>query len=80
MGFPAARLRIRLAVYPLALGRGKRFFGEGTTPAAFRLTRSETSPNGVLLTRYERAGEVATGSFAMETPTAAELERRAMLT
>jgi hypothetical protein len=34
----------------------------------------------VLLTRYERAGEVQTGSFAMETATAAELERRAKLT
>jgi dihydrofolate reductase len=71
---------IRLLIYPLVLGRGKRFFGEGTLPAAYRLTSSTTSPNGVLLTRYERAGEVQTGSFAMETPTAAEVERRAKLT
>ncbi len=61
------------------LGRGKRFFGDGTLPAGFRLKSSSTSPNGVLITRYERAGEVQTGSFAMETPTAAELERRANL-
>ena len=71
---------IRLLIYPLVFGPGKRFFGDGTIPAAFRLTRSETSPNGVLLTRYERASDVATASFAMETPTAAELERRAGLT
>ena len=67
---------IRLLIYPLVLGRGKRFFGDGTIPARFRLTNSQTSPNGVLITRYERAGEVRTGSFAMETPTAAEIERR----
>ena len=71
---------IRLLIYPLVLGKGKRFFGEATNPAAFRLTGSKTSPNGVLIARYERAGEVQTGSFAMEVPTAAELERRQKLT
>jgi dihydrofolate reductase len=70
---------VRLVIYPLVLGRGKRFFGEGTIPAAFKLADSKTSPNGVLLTRYERAGEVTTGSFGMEPPTAAELERRRKL-
>jgi dihydrofolate reductase len=67
---------LRLLVYPLVLGRGKRLFGEGTVPAAFRLTKSTTSSTGVLILRYERAGAVETGSFAMEQPTPAELERR----
>ena len=58
------------------LGPGKRFFGDGALPAAFKLTAATTSPNGVLIARYERAGEVRTGSFGMEVPTAAELERR----
>jgi dihydrofolate reductase len=71
---------VRLVIFPIVLGKGKRFFGDGTVPAAFKLTHSATAPNGILLTRYERAGEVKTGSFAMETPTAAELERRAKLT
>ncbi len=71
---------IRLLIYPLVLGPGKRFFGDGTIPAAFKLTASTASPNGVLITRYERAGKVATGSFGMEVPTEAELERRAKLT
>jgi len=71
---------VRLLIYPLVLGKGKRFFGDGTLPAAFKLTTSKTSPSGVIITRYERAGEVTTGSFGMETPTAAELERRAKLT
>jgi dihydrofolate reductase len=71
---------VRLLIYPLVLGKGKPFFGEGTIPAAFRCTKSVTAPNGVLIANYERAGEVATGSVAMETPTNAELERRKNLT
>jgi len=67
---------VRLLIYPLLLGRGKRLFGEGTKPAGLRLTHSATLPNGVLIARYERAGEIKTGSFALATPTEAELERR----
>ncbi len=70
---------VRLLIYPLVLGKGKRFFGEGTIPAAFKLAGTTTSPNGILITRYERAGEVTTGSFGMEAPTEAELERRRKL-
>lgn len=66
----------RLLIYPLVLGKGKRLFGEGTIPAAFKLIRSATAPDGVMAANYERAGEVETGSFAMETPTPAEIERR----
>ena len=39
----------RLLIYPLALGRGKRLFGEGTIPAAFTCTKSAATPNGVLI-------------------------------
>jgi dihydrofolate reductase len=70
---------LRLLIFPLVLGRGKRLFGEGTVPTAFRLSTSIASPTGVLIARYERAGYVASGSFAMEAPTEAELERRRRL-
>lgn len=70
----------RLLIYPLVLGRGKRLFGNGTLPAAFRLTKSTVSPSGVLIANYERAGEVKAGSFALETPSEAEIERRKRLT
>lgn len=69
----------RLLVFPLVLGSGKRLFGEGTLPAAFRLTRSHSTPSGVLIASYERAGAVKTGSFALENPSEAELERRESL-
>ena len=71
---------LRLLIFPLALGRGKRLFGEGTEPAAFKLRKATVSPNGVLIATYERAGDVRTGSFAMPEPTKAELERRKSLT
>lgn len=52
-----------LKTYPVTLGKGKRLFGEGTIPAAFKLIESKTSPSGVVIASYERAGEVETGSF-----------------
>ena len=70
---------LRLLIYPVTLGAGKRLFGAGAQPTAFRLTRSVASPNGVLVATYERAGAVGTGSFALEPPTDAELERRKRL-
>jgi dihydrofolate reductase len=55
----------RLKIYPVTLGRGKRLFAEGTIPAGFQLVESNTSPKGVIVASYLRAGEVKTGSFAM---------------
>ena len=67
---------IRLLIYPIVLGKGKRFFGGGSNPAAFKLQSSTSAPSGVLIASYERAGKVNTGSFALDQPTAAEVERR----
>jgi dihydrofolate reductase len=53
-----------LRIYPVTLGKGKRLFAEGTIPAAFELTKSQTSPKGVVFAYYKRAGDVKTGSFA----------------
>ena len=52
-----------LKIFPITLGAGKRLFGEGTIPAAFKLTHSEATPSGVIAASYERAGDVKTGSF-----------------
>ena len=53
-----------LKIYPLTLGEGKRLFAGGSIPAAFRVTESQISPNGVILANYERAGALKSGSFA----------------
>ena len=68
-----------LKIFPITLGRGKRLFAEGTIPGGFKLLVSETSPSGVIVASYARAGEVKTGSFALEVPTEAELARRKRL-
>ena len=54
---------LRLIIFPVVLGPGKRLFGEGTRPAAFELTKERFSTTGVVLGTYRRAGEVETGSF-----------------
>jgi dihydrofolate reductase len=52
-----------LKIYPLTLGSGKRLFADGSIPAAFKVTESQISPNGIIIANYERAGAVQTGSF-----------------
>jgi len=49
-----------LKTFPVTLGNGKRLFREGTIPAAFTVTDSLVTPNGVIFANYERAGEVKT--------------------
>ncbi|RZA33749.1 MAG: dihydrofolate reductase [Lysobacteraceae bacterium] len=53
---------LRLLVYPLLLGRGKRLFDEHAQASAFRLEQSLTSSKGVLITRYLHDGAVRTGT------------------
>jgi dihydrofolate reductase len=57
---------LRLVVFPVALGEGKRLFGEGAIPRAWRLTGSTASPTGVPMTSYQRVGEVETGAVGPE--------------
>ncbi len=56
----------RLWVFPLVLGSGKRLFAEGTVPAGLRLVDSTVSTTGVIISTYAPAGEVVTGSFALD--------------
>jgi dihydrofolate reductase len=69
----------RLWIFPVVLGSGKRFFGEGATPAGLRLVDSQVTKTGVTANVYERAGAIEPGSFEFEEPTDAELERRRRL-
>lgn len=56
---------LRLMMFPITLGTGKRLFDEGTIPAAFKLTDSLVASNGVIFTNYKRAGEVKTGTVGV---------------
>ena len=57
---------LRVMVFPVVLGQGKKLFGEGTIPRTWRVTSSSTSPSGVVMTSYERVGEVETGNVGPE--------------
>ena len=56
----------RLWVFPLVIGSGKRLFSDGTIPAGLKLVDSTVSTTGVVIGSYEPAGEIVTGSFALE--------------
>lgn len=51
-----------LMTFPITLGTGKRLFGEGTMPVAYKMTDSLVTSNGVIFAYYERDGEVQTGT------------------
>ncbi len=56
----------RLLVFPVLLGSGKRLFAEGTIPSGLALLESTTSSTGVVMSTYERRGEVAYGAVGPE--------------
>jgi dihydrofolate reductase len=56
----------RLWVFPLVIGSGKRLFSDGTIPTALNLVDSKVSTTGVVIATYEPAGEIVTGSFALD--------------
>ena len=52
-----------LMTFPIVLGKGKRLFAENSAPAAFTMTDSLVTSNGVIFAYYKRAGEVKTGAI-----------------
>jgi dihydrofolate reductase len=69
----------RLWTFPVVVGPGKRLFSDGTIPAGLTLVDSKVSTTGVVIATYVPAGEIVTGSFALDEPTDAEIERRRKL-
>lgn len=53
---------LKLKIYPVTLGEGKKLFDKGTIPAAFTLTESLVTSTGVIIANYKRAGKVKTGT------------------
>lgn len=56
---------LKLKIYPLTLGKGKKLFNDGVIPAAFTLTHSIVTSTGVIIASYKRAGEVKTGTIGV---------------
>lgn len=63
-------------MFPVLLGKGKRFFGEGVTPGALKLAKSKAYPTGVIVANYVPDGAVKIGDFQLAEPSEAELARR----
>ena len=55
---------LRLMVFPVALGKGKRLFGETSDKKSLRLADSKTVGDGVAILIFEPAGEEEKGSEA----------------
>jgi dihydrofolate reductase len=72
--------RIVTMTAPVVLGRGKRAFSETTVPRSLRLVEQRLTSTGVVMTTYDLAGEVQTGSFANLEPSEPELARRERMT
>ena len=52
---------VLLVVYPVLLGRGKRFFAEGTPARSLELLSTNTTPSGIVFSAYKVAGPLKTG-------------------
>lgn len=51
-----------LLVFPVLLGEGKRFFS-GAPARELELTRTQTTPGGVMINHYKPAGPLRTGTM-----------------
>lgn len=56
---------LRLKIYPLTLGKGKKLFDNSAAAGAFELTKSTVTTKGVILANYKRAGKVKTGDVTV---------------
>lgn len=52
---------VMLAVYPVLLGTGKRFFAEGAPPRLFDLVSTQAFLSGIIFSTYKVAGPLKTG-------------------
>ncbi len=56
----------RLLCFPVHLGTGKKLFRDGARAASLRLLDAATTSTGVIIARYEPAGPVRHGSYALD--------------
>jgi dihydrofolate reductase len=66
-------------IFPVTVGKGKQLFGEGTNAGNLKLVDIKSSGTGVIIAKYQPAGELTLGSFALENVTDEEMARRRKL-
>ena len=52
-----------LLVYPVLLGRGKRFFSDSADPRELALVSTKATPSGVLMNTYRHVGSLRTSTL-----------------
>jgi dihydrofolate reductase len=57
---------MRLLVFPVVLGSGKRLFAEGRTPSSFALTDLRSTPAGVTMQTHTLTGPPTYGTIEVE--------------
>lgn len=50
-------------IFPVTVGYGKRYFGEGTNPSSFKLVDSKISTTGVIVATFAYDGQLKVGSL-----------------
>ncbi len=55
---------VMLIVYPVLLGRGKRFFSDDADPRELAFVSTKATPSGVLINTYQHVGSLRTKSSA----------------
>jgi dihydrofolate reductase len=70
---------LRVWLFPLVLGFGKRLFEPDLTPTGLTLVDTKVAPSGVIIATYRPGAQIKRGSFVPEDPSEAELARRAAL-
>lgn len=53
---------LKLKIYPLILGEGKKLFDNKAISAAFKLEENQVTSKGVIIATYKRDGKVTTGN------------------
>jgi dihydrofolate reductase len=59
---------VLLFVYPVLLGRGKRFFSDNADPRELALVSTKAASSGVLMNTYRHVGSLRTESFLANLP------------
>ena len=54
---------VLLLVYPVLLGKGKRFFSDAAPPRSLSLTGTKAASSGLIISTYTPSGPLRTGSF-----------------
>ena len=70
---------LTLMMFPLVLGGGKRWFGDGTPPTTMRATAHQVTGRGTIIATYVPVGPVETVAISPPSTSHAEQERQAAM-